>query len=361
MDTGTVVTSSGGDGAAGTGGAGPTVAGASAGSSTDGDADDAEAIDRGASVDGSVLDGTHGGDAGDGAAGSAEMDAADASPPCPKPDGGICHEFLANDNARNVVQYVNEFDPTKDWTSPKLGSGPNTPESIEIVDNPNSTHQAHKAVLVSVERGFTELDLATGKILRPQTGYTGIRSASRLPDGYTGLAVLDRIIRSDPAGNTINSILLPPGSDLGPVHRNPADGSYWFSKSEMAYAIDGKSGAISWKADIGAFGHEHRVFWRDGGGAFVSKGMPPVIVELDARGQTVAEVGGKTDFPFLDFVAGFVRLPNGNFVAANYLAHLSDPGFATPQIVELTPDNRLTWQFGDQNFARQIVDVYVLR
>ena len=32
---------------------------------------------------------------------------------CPKPAGGICHEFIANDNANNRINYINEFTSTK--------------------------------------------------------------------------------------------------------------------------------------------------------------------------------------------------------------------------------------------------------
>src|SRR6185503_14380875 len=38
------------------------------------------------------------------------------APTCPKGATAICHEFLANDNGRNQINYVNEFDPSKNWT-----------------------------------------------------------------------------------------------------------------------------------------------------------------------------------------------------------------------------------------------------
>jgi hypothetical protein len=279
---------------------------------------------------------------------------------CPKPSGQSCHTFLANDNGRNIVDYVDEFDSTKNWSSPKLGTGAYTPRSIEIVDNPQSTHEAHKAVLVSTNLGYSEIDLATGKVIKSQSTFSGVRSACRIPDGTTALGRAESIDFVRDTGEIVRSIPLPAGADLGTIRRNPADGTFWFAKGRSVYAIDA-GGAVVWQADMGIGGHEHRVWWRDGGGAYASTGDPPTIVEFDAQGKIVNQLGGRTAFPFLDDIQGFVRLPSGNFVATNWLGHISNPLATTPQLVELTPDNKMVWSFGDQSFARQLTDVYVLR
>jgi hypothetical protein len=108
-------------------------------------------------------------------------------PVCPKPEGEICHEFIANDNSRNVVNYVNEFTGAT-WTAPVGVAGVNSPRSIEIVDNPNA--QSGKAVMVSTHYGYAEFDLVDGtKLIAPTTNtvtaavtdHTNQRRLGRLP------------------------------------------------------------------------------------------------------------------------------------------------------------------------------------
>ena len=62
----------------------------------------------------------------------------------------------------------------------------------------------------------------------------------------------------------------------------------------------------------------YTVWWREGGGAYASTGEPATIVEvIGASNATTLQstVGGLgLKFPFLDFLAGFVRLKNGVYV-----------------------------------------------
>ncbi len=287
-----------------------------------------------------------------------EGDPADAGiETCPKGPDAICHEFIATDNGRNVVNYVNEFDPSKNWTSAKVGTTANSPRTIEIV--PNCTAKSRKAVLVSTNTGFVELDLADGTLLRQQAGFVSVTSANRLPNKSTALGIVSNITNLDASGCTVRTIPLPEGPDLRAINRNPHGGHYWFSKRENIFEID-KQGDVLWQANMGPGTKGYAVFWRKGGGAYATTGDPATVLEIDAAGQVVSTVGGKANFPFLDFFSGFVRLPNGNFVVANWLGHIT-PQPDQPHLVELTPDNREVWRWGDQTLARQITSVYVFR
>ena len=65
----------------------------------------------GAGTGGAGMGGAGTGTGGAGGSGGSAM------PACPKPAGGICHEFIANDNANNKINYVNEFTSTKPGSS----------------------------------------------------------------------------------------------------------------------------------------------------------------------------------------------------------------------------------------------------
>jgi hypothetical protein len=278
---------------------------------------------------------------------------------CPKGPNSICHEFIATDNARHVVNYVNEFDPSKNWTSVSVGTTANSPRTIEIVRNKDAKKK--RAVLVSTNAGFAELDLVDGTLIKQQGGFTGVTSANRLPDDSTALGIVSNITFVDAAGATIRTLPLPNGPDLRAINRNPKDGSFWFSERENIFEVDGDTGATLWQANMGPGTKGYAVWWRKHGGAYATTGDPATVVEMDASGQIVNTVGGKAKFPFLDFFSGFVRQRNGNFVVANWLGHLAAPAPDTPHVVEFTPENEEVWRWGDQTLARQITSVYVLR
>ena len=99
------------------------------------------------------------GTVGGSSAGGTATGGTSAGPTCPKPAGQICHEFVANDNGKNQVNYVNEFTGMK-WTTPVGSTGANSPRTIEVVDNAKAA--GGKALLVSVNTGYVEIDLSNG-------------------------------------------------------------------------------------------------------------------------------------------------------------------------------------------------------
>jgi putative hemolysin len=279
---------------------------------------------------------------------------------CPKPAGQICHEFFANDNARNQINYVNEFDPTKNWTKSVGDTGANSPRTIEIVSNPMA--KTGKAILVSLEKGFGEFDFKDGTSLVKVSNKSSISGACRLPDGTTALGNDNTIIVVNSTGTEIRRFAIPAGDNLRAINRNPVTGHYWFTKTTVVYEVT-DTGTVTWMADMGAGTKGYAVWWRDGGGAYATTGDPSTVVELGPDKQILNTVGGKAMFTSigLDFFSGFVRLPSGDYVVANWLGHLSAPAAATPHLVQFTPQNKVVWQWGNQTLARQITNVYIIQ
>lgn len=293
-------------------------------------------------------------------------------PTCPKPAGQICHEFIANDNGRAQVNYVNEFTSDKPggivWvksvghnqTSPE-----NSPRTIEIVDNAKAT--GGKAVLVSVNDGYVELDLTNGtKVADVTVQFTGVTGACRMPDGQTALGTNASIRIVNANGVQSRAIALPAGNNLRAINRNTATGDFWLSKTETVYQIS-DTGQIKWQGFMGAGTKGYAVWWRDGGGAYGTTGEPHTIVEIDGAGKILQTTGGDAaQFSTLklDFFSGFVRRPNGNYIVANWLGHQGTPAQDTPEIIELQPDangGKHVWTWGNQTLARQITNVFVLQ
>lgn len=296
-------------------------------------------------------------------------------PPCPKPAGQICHEFFANDNSANYrVNYVNEFTSTTPgsivWTAPVPGvnnGGNNSPRTLEIVANAQA--KTGKALLVSIEQGYVELDVVDGTRLVTVTGFTGITGATRIPaDGTTALANATRIIIAGAApsnGTTVRTFNLPAGADLRAINRNPVTGNYWLTKTEVIYEVT-PTGQVNWQANMPPGSKGYSVWWRDGGGAYATTGDPSTVVEINGAKAILNTVGDKTKFPgVLDFFSGFVRLASGNYVVANWLGHIGGSAagvqYATHQVVEFTPTNQMVWSWGTAALAKQITNVLVVR
>jgi len=282
-------------------------------------------------------------------------------PACPKPAPGICHEFYANDNGRNQINYVNEF-TGKGWTVPVGDTGQNSPRTIEIVDNAKG--KTGKAVLVSLDKGYGEFDVVDGASLVKVQQFTAVTGACRMPDGTTALAVNNDSIRIvGSGGNVVRQFALPTvAGDVRAINRNPKTGNFWFSKTEHIFEVTDQGKQV-WHALLGTGAKGFSVWWREGGGAYATTGDPATVLELDAAGSVVNQVGGEDKFPSLglDWFSGFVRLSNGNYVVSNWLGHLTAPKQETPQVLEFTPDNMIVWQWGNQTLARQITNVYVIR
>lgn len=336
-----------------TGGAGTTAGTGGTGTSTTGGTGDTGGT-------GTTTAGT-GNTAGTGTGGGATV------PTCPKGEGK-CHEFIANDNGKNTVSYVNEFTGAK-WTTAVGSTGANSPRTIEIVDN--SKAAGGKAVMVSVNTGYVEFDLSNGmKLLEVKAqNTTNVSGACRLKDGTTALGVDSKISIVNASGIVSSSFNLPAGPNLRAINLDPATGHYWLSKTETVYELNAQ-GQQLWSASMGPGTKGYAVWWRAGGGAYATTGEPATIVEIDANKQIVSTVGGRDNPAFdaykLDFFSGFVRLKNGNYVVANWLGHLgaSAPKDA-PMVIELKPNGasgEVVWTWGSVNAGQQtITNVHVFQ
>lgn len=286
--------------------------------------------------------------------------------PCPKPEGQICHEFFANDNARNQLNYVNEFAPTKNWVKKVDDTGVNSPRQVEMVDNAMATNG--KAIMISIDHGYQEYDMITGERLanvRP-AGVSGVRGAVRLANGNTILGVGDDKLRTiNASGATVGTECTLPGAggdSLRVINRDPATGHLMLGRLLDLFIVNEQC-QQQWTAKLPGGSKAYSVLVRPEGGVWATSGAPSTVIAYNAQSQIVGQVGGKDAHSGLglDFFSGFELLPNGNIVAANWQGHLASPGQNTPHLVEFTPDNKLVWQWGNQDLARQITNTLMLR
>jgi hypothetical protein len=222
--------------------------------------------------------------------------------------------------------------------------------------------------MISVNKGYQEYHPTTGERLVNVVlaATTGVRGAVRLPTGNTLLGVGDNKLRVvDKNGATVGTECTLPGAgsdSLRVLTRDEATGHILLGRLLDLFIVT-ETCQQQWNAKLPSGSKAYSVFPRPGGGVWATSGDPATVLEYNQAGQIVSSVGDPAVHADvgLDFFSGFERLPNGNFVVANWQGHNDAPKQDTPHLVEFTPDNKLVWKWGNQDVARQITNTLILR
>jgi len=264
----------------------------------------------------------------------------------------IRHRFVCVDNAANRLVCVDEAAPGRGWS---------------VVIPPGSRdlqRVGEDAVLVSHGNGAAEYELATGvKRAWAVDRYRGIQTARRLADGKTLLAsVGGELIELDKDGKELARVRIDQRGLNMRLMRVLESGNLLIgTKSPPGVLEVTRQGQVvrrwaqpssGYTAEMLAAGH-----------VLSSLGDEAKVVEMDAGGQVLKYVGGKSDHPKagLDFCSGWQRLANGNIVMANWLGHLKgQAALGRPHLVEFSPDNRIVWTWSDHDAVRSATNVLIL-
>jgi len=195
-----------------------------------------------------------------------------------------------------------------------------------------------------------------------------IYACQRLANGNTfiGECNAGRLLEVDPAGRIVKAVnLLPAGTNGGHAYmrnaRKLANGNYLVAhyglKVVREYDSEGKL-----VREIPAAGGPHSAVRLANGNTLIScadgKGGSRVF-EVDPAGKTVWQVqGGELPGVTLKFMAGLERLPNGDTLMANWLGHKQFG--TTADLIEVTPDKRVVWQFHGGKDIRTISSALLL-
>jgi hypothetical protein len=283
----------------------------------------------------------------------------------------IKHDFVAIDEGITQLLRVNENDPSKNWIvkvapaapagvtrSPRFNAAP---RDMQLVGN--------NRILISHDAGFSEFDLATGKVVKEINAYKGIATARRLPngdtliagvnlDGSTGVVVLE----IDDA-NTIKNKTVFPG-DYVRLIRETAQGTWLIMNNTMIREGD-RTGKILHEWPVAGFQHAWKALRLPNGHILSSAGYGAFFVELDADGKELRRFAQKETMPkemHANFYAMFQLLPNGHIVVANWQNHGAGHGTEGIQMVEFDPaePTKLLWQWSEAPIISSLQGVLVL-
>ena len=278
----------------------------------------------------------------------------------------IKHEFIAIDEGKTNLLYVNENDPAKNWIVP---IGKSHPRDMQLVGG-------HRILFGNIT-GYSEFEIATGKRLVDVTNFAPadaktdtdeVTSVRRQPNGHTlvagenldgskGVVVLD----VDSAGAVKNKIVYP-GNSYDRLLRQTAADTYLMVCDTTIREGD-SSGKYVWEAPVEKFSHAWKAVRLPNGNTLGSAGYGGFMVELDPAKNVVRKFGGKDQDPApinSDFFATFQLLPNGDVVVANWQGHGANHGNSGVQLVEFDKTGAIVWQWSKSELISSIQGILVL-
>jgi hypothetical protein len=281
--------------------------------------------------------------------------AACASPLLATPSG-IKHEFLALDEGLVTLLHIDEKNPGRDWVVPV---GRATPRDMQLIGDGR--------VLVGHDAGYSEFELATGKVRREVTRFKGVTSARRLASGHTLLAGVNLdgakgiVLLEIDAADAVQRTTVIPGNYVRLV-RETAEETFLLMNDAMIREA-AADGAVLHEWIVPGFRHAWKALRLPDGHTLASAGYGAFMAELDAGGKMVRKFGGKETVPAAiapNFYATFQLLANGHVVVANWQGHGSSHGASGAQLIEFDPKGALVWQWSDPARISSLQGVLIL-
>jgi hypothetical protein len=258
--------------------------------------------------------------------------------------GTIKHRFIAVDESRSQLHYVDQFDPSNDWTI----QFPTNYRDVQLVGN---------SIIVSARRGYEEYDLASRTKIKsvtvPRFGKT--ETLNRLPNGHTiiGCNISKdkgggvRFVELDGDDDLVQEVVFPELHHLR-LARLSTDGA-------LLFGCDNRFISARWDGTYEAFAtaeekrHIYEVAELTNGNYRVSCGYGTVLEEWTPDGKFVRTIcGGKApDGFYFHFFGRAQLLKDSHWVVANWTGHGKDDSQKGVQLIEFDKEGNIVWSWHD--------------
>ena len=266
----------------------------------------------------------------------------------------ITHRFLAIDESRGQILFVDENNPSKNWVI----ATPNKCRDYQLIGN--------RQLLLNAPDGYLVYSLETRRLVKElhNTRFGGAVSARRLANGHTiigcnkdgitfhELGADDAILRTAtfPALNTLR------------LARMTAQGTLLFGCNGVFFAEANFDGKILRQIELPGAKHIYQVLRKPNGNWLVTTGYGHSFVELDPAGKELRRLGGDPSPTAMNlrFFAGFQVLKNGNTVVCNWTGHGRDDSKKGAQLVEFNGEGKPVWTWHDPATAGTLHGIIIL-
>ncbi len=268
----------------------------------------------------------------------------------------IQHEFIAIDEGLAQLLHIDERQPAKNWIVP---TGHLQARDLQLVGGGR--------VLVGHDAGYSEFELATGKVVKDVATYKGVTSARRLPNGHTLLAgaKLDGektvvVLELDAVDAVKHKTVFP--ATYVRLLRETAQGT-WLMLNDAVLREGDRTGKVLHEWPVPGFKNSWKAVRLPDGRTLASAGYGAFMVELDAQGVVTRKFAEKEKMPAAvnaNFYATFQLLPNGHIVLANWQGHGPGHGTSGVQLFELNAEAEIVWQWSEAKLISSLQAVLVL-
>ncbi len=269
------------------------------------------------------------------------------------PTKPIKHRFIALDESGGQILYVNEFDPSKDWTLDVRGN-----RGIQKLDD--------KRILVNTPLGYREIDIATGKTLKDvKAPLKGCFAVYRFTDGHTYLTNRKDMVELDENDKVVKKYPGFVNGNFRALYMNPK-GNFLLVTGKTTIAEvdrDGKTvRGLDLKALVPKVNKCYEVKVLPDGNYLVSTGSGVEVVLLTPDWKLIRKVGGAEATPGVKmcYFAGAALLPNGNIIVTHWSGHKKKDSEKAAQALEYDKDNKLVWKWHDPKRAGCFHGIIVL-
>jgi hypothetical protein len=272
--------------------------------------------------------------------------------------------LLCDEGNRRVI-FIDLENPSDVWTTDindadKQGDGL---RDLQLV--------GANRVAVSTAKGYVELDLDTGDILKEVSTLSGVEAMRRLPDDNTVLGAnanggitLQELDGQDVpvSGRSVTFTNL--GEQLRLFRRTPQETFLIGSGAKLAEV--NWAGETVWEMDVPNGDWVYQGLRLPDGTIAVTSGYGAAILVVDPTTKSVLTTIGGPGQPDAgaiapNFYAGFQVLLNGHFVVTNWIGHGGGHGQTGVQLLQYDASGSLVWQWQqDPNLVSSLHHVIVL-
>jgi hypothetical protein len=268
----------------------------------------------------------------------------------------IQHEFIAINEGRATLLHINERDAAKNWLVP---IGQPAARDMQLV--------GENKILIGHHHGYSEFDIATGKILKEFKSLEGVTAARRQANGNTIIAGVNVagatgvvVLELDADYKEIHRAIFP--GDYVRLIRQTAQGTYLMSCNDRIRE-GSREGKYLREFPVEGFYHAWKALRLPNGNLIVSAGYGGFLVELDPNGKILRKFGGKESVPEKVrpfFYAMFQLLPNGHIVLANWQGHGEGLGASGVQLLEFNGAGEIVWSWSKADLISSLQGMLVL-
>lgn len=267
----------------------------------------------------------------------------------------IQHSFLAIDESRDSLVYIDENNPSAHW-------------AISIPKSRGIQLVGQNRVMISQPNGFIEYDLTTKQKVRTValSSLSGVESVRRLADGRTICAAAGvKVYTISPAGTLTKTVTIANSSGTFRSIRLTTSATYLVGSGDDLIEADTTGKVV--KRVAGATGQAESEIYQavrlPNKKIVLTSGYAQFVDILDSNWSLIKAIGGPNDPAICDynFFAGFQVLKNGHIVVSNWQGHgYTDGNGKCSGLIEFDTSGARVWKWMDQTRVSSLHAVIIL-